>query len=480
MSRKVGMPWMKLDSKSYSTSNEHHGNNKAIMCEAMEERWSSDPDLDRDLTPFNVYGGYRSGLELLNDINHEIEDLSASLREQGKRGIRKDAITSFALIIKPDTEIMDGLTKDQQMQFFRDAFNIVSEKFGYNQQLNKKNIRAFTIHFDEGNPHMHLFGVPYTADGRLSAKEIFTPQLSRWLNEEFPKLMNEKGWELEPCKDLDGYNPDKAKELKNDIETAMQSGDEQAITEAETALETYKEQCIEHKKAKRKQRGKTSKEFKEAKEIEKAVQEAVSNADPLIQQAIQEAREEAYKDAYEEASKVYKAEMEKQLKTAQNELKSVVAGREDMIISYMNDAVTEYRNAVTAHKEAEQTPEVEELRESLKSIKYPNGKTGLDFHQNRMAKKAQMAEKQALEAERQREQRIKEIQRLEQLSETDGLTDQQQNQLNSLYQQRMMSGATEALKQREYSPYQQKVLDKVNRQIQQQSRQRSKGWDIGD
>lgn len=455
MSRKCGIPWMKLDDKTYSSNNEHHGNMKAIMCEAMKERWSSDPDLNRDLTQYNMYGGYSSGLELMNDINHEIEDLSDNLRKQGKRGIRKDAIKSFAIIIKPDKEIMDNLNPEQQIQFFRDAFNIVSEKLGYNKQLNKLNTRAFTIHVDEGNPHMHLFGVPYTEDGRLSAKEIFTPQLSRWFNEEFPKQMNEKGWNLEVCKDINAYDPEYAKTLN------------------EQQLKEYKEQCIEYKKTKKKQHGKKSKEYKENKEIENAVQGAISNVDTVIQQTIQEARQEAYEKAYEEASKVYKAEMEKQLKTAQNKLKSVVAEHTDNLMAFINDTVDEYRKAESARKTAEQTTETVELKETLQHITFKDGKTGLDVHKGRMARKAQIAEQRVLDAERQRKQRISEIQQLEQLSDTEGLTDKQLNRLNSLYHQQMMSEATEVLQQqetKEHSVYQQKILDKLNRQIKRQNR----------
>lgn len=243
MSNKCGMPWMKLDSKSHSTSDSHHGNNKAVMGEAHEERWSSDPDLDRSLTSQNLYYGYRSGMELYNDINKEIEALSEQLRNEGKRGVRKDAITSFAGIVKPDKELMENLTKEQQVKFFEDAMEILNEKFGSHN--GKNNIRSFVIQFDEGNPHMHYFGVPYTADGRLSAKEIFTPKLSRWLNEEFPKQMNNRGWNLEPCRDENSYDPEVAKTLN------------------EQELKEYKNKCLEHKKNKQKQHGRSAKAHKE-------------------------------------------------------------------------------------------------------------------------------------------------------------------------------------------------------------------------
>lgn len=255
MSRRCGMPWLKLNAKSYSVGSkqsEHHGNNKAVMCEALKERWSNDKDLDRTKSKYNVFYGYDSGLKLLSDIDKEIADLSDELRSNGKRGIRKDAITSFAGIVKPDKEVMKHLTPKQQAHFFRDALEILIEKFGTNPKTGKPNIRSAVIHVDEGNIHMHYFGIPYTEDGRLSAKGIFSPKLNRWLNEEFPKLMNKKGWNLEPCRDERSYQPEIAKNLN------------------EQELKDYKAQCIAYKRNKRKKHGRTSDEFKIERETEKA------------------------------------------------------------------------------------------------------------------------------------------------------------------------------------------------------------------
>lgn len=258
MSRKCGMPWMKLNSKSYSIGSkkaEHHGNNKAVMCEALKERWSRDKDLDRSKTKHNLYYGYDSGLQLLSDIDKEIADMSEKLRRNGKRGIREDAITSFAGIVKPDKEVMENLTPKQQICFFRDALDLLIEKFGVNPKTGKNNIRSAVIQVDEGNVHMHYFGVPYTKDGRLSAKEVFTPKLSRWLNEKFPKLMNERGWNLELCRDEESYQPEVAQTLN------------------ERELEVYKKKCIEHKRSRQKQHGKSSDEYKIQKEVEKATKQ---------------------------------------------------------------------------------------------------------------------------------------------------------------------------------------------------------------
>lgn len=258
MSKKCGMPWLKLNGKSYNVASkkaEHHGNNKAVMCEAMKERWSHDEDLDRSKTKYNIYYGYDSGLQLLNDINKEIADMSEELRRNGKRGIREDAITSFAGIIKPDKEVMENLTPEQQIKFLDDAFRLIVKKFGTNLKTGKNLIRAGVIHIDEGTPHLHYFGIPYTSDGRLSAKEIFTPKLNRWLNEVFPKLMNQKGWDLEPCRDEESYQPDIAKTLN------------------EQELEVYKQKCVAYKKGKQKKHGKSSADYKIQKEVEKVTEQ---------------------------------------------------------------------------------------------------------------------------------------------------------------------------------------------------------------
>ena len=257
MSRKCGITWAKLNSGAGGTK--HKGNDKAFMCEAFEERWSADPDLDRTKTKDNVYmTGYRSGLELLNDINHEIAEYNQQLKNSGKRGLRKDAITSFAVIVKPDMEVMGELTREQQIKFFEDAYNLISEKLGTNPDTNVPNVRGGVIQFDEGNPHLHLFGVPYNSAGKLCADDIFRLPLNRWLNEEFPKLMNEKGWNLEPCKDPKGYDADKAKDM------------------TEEQLKEYKEQCIEYKRSKKKKHGQSATAYKIQADTEKAVEKAVS------------------------------------------------------------------------------------------------------------------------------------------------------------------------------------------------------------
>lgn len=257
---KCGMPWMKLNNKT-TTGSKHKGNTKAVVCEGLEERWSTDEDLDKTKTKDNIYlTDITSGLDFINLVDTTVANMSADLRKQGKRGIREDAITSFALIVKPEDE--------QPIEFFETALEVLQEKLG------KDNIKAAVIHNDEGNRHMHLYGIPVTADGRLSAKDIFNLKFNSWLNEEFPKIMTEKGFPLEPCKSENSY--DKA----------------YADTLTEEELKSYKEERLKAKKEKKQQYGRSSKQYKLDKELEKQQEELQQEFDEAFADKEQEIEQE--------------------------------------------------------------------------------------------------------------------------------------------------------------------------------------------
>lgn len=253
---KCGMPWMKLNNKT-TTGSKHKGNTKAVVCEGLEERWSTDEDLDRSKTKDNIYlTDITSGLDFVNLVDTTVADMSNNLRKQGKRGIREDAITSFALIVKPEEE--------QPIEFFETAFEVLKEKFG------KDNIKAAVIHNDEGNRHMHIYGMPITEDGRLSAKDIFNLKLNTWLNEDFPRIMTEKGFKLEACRSENSY--DKA----------------YADTLTDEQLKQYKTERIEAKKANKQQHGRSSKQYKFDKELEKQQEELQQQFDEAFSDKQQE------------------------------------------------------------------------------------------------------------------------------------------------------------------------------------------------
>ena len=115
----VGMPVMKLDRQShFNNKSSRSGNAMAVACEAMEERRSADPDLDRSKTDDNLYmteTDMTSGEKLV----HYWEEQADAYRVKGKDGkerkLRSDAGIGMAGIVKPEKAFMDSLTAEQQL-----------------------------------------------------------------------------------------------------------------------------------------------------------------------------------------------------------------------------------------------------------------------------------------------------------------------------------------------------------------------------
>lgn len=83
-----------------------------------------------------------------------------------RRAVRKDAKVMCQAMVTSDKTFFDGLSEEQQRQYFKDSYGFLCERYG------KGNIISATVHLDERTPHMHVNFVPVTADGRLSAKDV--------------------------------------------------------------------------------------------------------------------------------------------------------------------------------------------------------------------------------------------------------------------------------------------------------------------
>lgn len=235
---KCGMPTLPLKSE----------NCFAVLMEAFSERASSDSDVDRSKTDQNeFYGPSNSGRELADRFCKQAESYRITDKNGHQKKLRKDADICFAGIIKPDMEYINSLSRAEQKRFFADSMSILKGI------LEGKGLTlvACAIHYDELAPHVHY--VAYDKEYKI-AKKVGLP-LFRQLNDTFPKLMREKGWELE---NLGKYNPEATKLMTPEQKAA------------------YKEERIAEKKAAKKH-GQTSKQFKALKDIERA-EKAVSFA----------------------------------------------------------------------------------------------------------------------------------------------------------------------------------------------------------
>ena len=122
-------------------------------------------------------------------LNHSIEDLSPDnliryVRQRIKqlhlkRKPRIDAVGLEDIIVGASSDFMLQLGTDKREQYFTDALHFFQNRYG------KENVMYCQCHLDESNPHIHIGVVPVTADGRLSARDVFNPQTLEKLQADF-------------------------------------------------------------------------------------------------------------------------------------------------------------------------------------------------------------------------------------------------------------------------------------------------------
>ena len=175
----------------------------------------SNPDIDISLSELNY--------ELVNRTDNYKKDIENFINENKTttRAIRKDAVLVNEWIITSDRKFFENLSDEDTKEFFITAKEYFAENFG------EENIRYATVHLDESTPHLHMGIVPFDKDKKLSAKRIFNREALRNVQEDLPKLLQEKGFDIE--RGLEGSDrknltvPEfkKLKEAEKEIERAI-------------------------------------------------------------------------------------------------------------------------------------------------------------------------------------------------------------------------------------------------------------------
>lgn len=159
---------------------------KGMQFHNQRERKSlTNDDIDEEKS------GENYDLENDENINYN-ERVKEIIDEQkiGTRKTRKDAVLVNELLVTSDRKFFERLDPDEQERFFEESHKLFSERYG------KQNIAYATVHVDEQTPHMHLGVVPMR-EGRLQGKNVFNRQELLWLQENYPKHMQELGFNLE-------------------------------------------------------------------------------------------------------------------------------------------------------------------------------------------------------------------------------------------------------------------------------------------
>jgi exonuclease VII small subunit len=176
-----------------------------------------------------------------------------------KKAVRKDAVVYCSFIVSSDKDFFERLGYDEHFRrqsaeresvlvgveepvpfeymnesykadcmkegaerFFDNAFRFFYKRYGIENVINA------TVHMDEATPHMHLGIVPVTKDGRLSAKDIFTPLELKRLQTDFARDVGkrfnlERGKEGSEAKHLDEisfklkHRTEQVEELSNTV-----------------------------------------------------------------------------------------------------------------------------------------------------------------------------------------------------------------------------------------------------------------------
>ena len=201
----------------------HRANIRKIAMEAGYERASKSDTLDKSRSKQNQYDGYRSGSQFAADMEQEASEYRVKVQGKTKdnkpivreKGLPHNAVIGWAVIYNPPAEVCAAWTDEDYKKFYKDCRECMAEIEP--RLFRRDNIRMSAEHFDEGIPpdensgvidrHLHDLGASKDADGRYCGNLIDAKLLIK-INERFPALMRECGWDMD---DLDRTDFERAK-----------------------------------------------------------------------------------------------------------------------------------------------------------------------------------------------------------------------------------------------------------------------------
>lgn len=183
-----------------------------------EMKTTTNEDIESDKTALNydLSGFNKKTMNYSDEVEKRLRE-----RFNGKRAIRKDATVMVGVIVSATPELFNGMSEEQERQYFQTAFDFLADKFG------RDNVISATVHKDEKTPHLHFNFVPLTEDGRLSAKELVDQQTLLYLQENLPQELQKMGFEVSrglPSKQTGAKHENprnwKIRTVKNELERA--------------------------------------------------------------------------------------------------------------------------------------------------------------------------------------------------------------------------------------------------------------------
>lgn len=184
----------------------HNERKGKLTNELIDEERSED---NYELMPY--------GPSLIKAIDEKITTYRTS-----EKAVRKDAVVLCNFVISSDRDFFNRITPEEQEDYFKDSLDFFKNRY-------PDRVVSATVHLDETTPHMHLGVVPITADGRLSAKDLFNRNELRAIQTEYHLEVGQK-YGLER-----GREGSKAKHLDEITYRLVKT--QEAVLEAEKDLE---------------------------------------------------------------------------------------------------------------------------------------------------------------------------------------------------------------------------------------------------
>lgn len=229
-----------------------------------ENETYSNKDINQERTKDNV--------TLKAPVNSQYRDTKNIIEQRAVNQVRKTSIWQSEFIISSDKEFFADMPLQEQNRFFEEAYKYLSKEFG------EQNVTCAVVHYDETTPHMHFDFVPMTETNKLSRKEVMTRERLIKIQDELPKYLQKKGFEvkrgrkmveLAPEERPKHLEPGEYKKALNEEIRALQ-GQKKQIDVSKAKLQEKNELIQNAKKELNEQAAELNRVLQDMKELPKA------------------------------------------------------------------------------------------------------------------------------------------------------------------------------------------------------------------
>lgn len=222
---KVGIPVMKCSLNPSNTVNKKTGK-KSQTCpvdlawqEMNDERIGRDMDIDHDMTHLNVWMEGNSSDDVVQIVQNKIDEINRIKRENGKRALRKDAVSVVEIIEKPNIEYISELNYEEKVKFLNDSHDTFKQLI-HEWNPNWTILESVQHHDEFGglSAHNHNLIMLTTEDDKglptMNAFKEVNLKFYSFMNKNYPKMMRERGYEVEDVRTYDMLTEEEKMERK--------------------------------------------------------------------------------------------------------------------------------------------------------------------------------------------------------------------------------------------------------------------------